>query len=413
MITTYTFGYVPAAVEIVERKGRGHPDTLADGVAEAISRAYSQYCLAEFDDVLHHNCDKVMLMGGQADVHFGHGRVTSPIRLILNGRFSTSFGGVPIPWREIIEQAARDYLAAALPSLDANRDVVVYGMVSTAASPGVLTDADPNLPPRSSAFMFAPRNRADLTQSTFLESNDTSAGVSYAPYNTAHRVALELEGWLTADDTTAAHPYLGRDVKIMASYDGSSLMITGCVPFIADHTPSLVFYTEGLGWLRDEITQRARNLVPANVAIYVGLNTRDVLELNEVYLTATGSSIESGDEGVVGRGNRLHGVINFTGPISLEAPHGKNPVYHAGKLYSALADEIATAITAATSRANTVHLVSQGGRDLRDPWLCAVSLSGERNEKICSWLDSLIGERLVEINQISGRIIRGDFPGFR
>lgn len=260
--------------------------------------------------------------------------------------------------------------------------------------------------------MFAPRNRADLTQSTFLESNDTSAGVGYAPYNTAHRVALELEGWLTADDTTAAHPYLGRDVKIMASYDGSSLMITGCVPFIADHTPSRAFYAESLAWVRDELTQRAQNLVPANVAIYVDLNTRDVRELNEVYLTATGSSIESGDEGVVGRGNRLHGVINFTGPMSLEAPHGKNPVYHVGKLYSALADEIATAITAATSRANIVHLVSQSGRDLRDPWLCALSLFGEQDGRICGWIDSLIGECLAEINNLSGRIIRGDFPGF-
>ncbi|MGX1548781.1 hypothetical protein [Streptomyces adustus] len=25
-----------------------HPDTLADGVAEAISRAYNRYCLEEF-----------------------------------------------------------------------------------------------------------------------------------------------------------------------------------------------------------------------------------------------------------------------------------------------------------------------------------------------------------------------------
>jgi S-adenosylmethionine synthetase len=39
-------------VEVVERKGSGHPDTLADGVAEAISRAYSRYCLDAFGAIL-------------------------------------------------------------------------------------------------------------------------------------------------------------------------------------------------------------------------------------------------------------------------------------------------------------------------------------------------------------------------
>jgi S-adenosylmethionine synthetase len=57
-------------VEVVERKGAGHPDTLADGVAEAISRAYSRYCLDGFGAILHHNTDKTSLLGGAAHVRF-------------------------------------------------------------------------------------------------------------------------------------------------------------------------------------------------------------------------------------------------------------------------------------------------------------------------------------------------------
>ncbi|MGH3918133.1 MAG: methionine adenosyltransferase [Pseudonocardiaceae bacterium] len=413
MIPAYSFGYTPPQVEIVERKGRGHPDTLADGVAEAISCAYSRYCLAEFGDVLHHNCDKVVLLGGRAEVRFGYGRLTSPIRLVLNGRFSTSFGGVPVPWQDIAEHAARNYLALALPGINPRRDVVIHDMVSAAPSPGVLTDADPDLPSRSSVFMFAPRDRNDLTQSTFLESNDTSVGAGYAPYNTAHLVALDLERWLTSDETATQHPYLGRDVKIMAIYDGPDLRVTACVPFVADHTPDLAFYTGGIEWLREQMAHRALATVPHGVGVGVDLNTRDVPERNEVYLTATGSAIESGDEGVVGRGNRLNGVIHFTGPMSLEAPHGKNPIYHIGKIYSVLADVIACEITTATGRASTVHLISQSGRDLRDPWLCAVALAGEPHEQARAHVDRIVEKRLAEVELLSDEIIHGAIPGLR
>lgn len=51
-------------LEIVERKGLGHPDTLADMLAEKISIAYSQYCIKNFGAVLHHNLDKLNTMGG-------------------------------------------------------------------------------------------------------------------------------------------------------------------------------------------------------------------------------------------------------------------------------------------------------------------------------------------------------------
>ncbi|MET7278839.1 methionine adenosyltransferase [Kribbella sp. NPDC005582] len=49
----------PGTTTIVERKGIGHPDTLADHLAERLSRAYSRYTLDHFGAVLHHNFDKL------------------------------------------------------------------------------------------------------------------------------------------------------------------------------------------------------------------------------------------------------------------------------------------------------------------------------------------------------------------
>lgn len=34
--------------EVVERKGLGHPDTLADGIAEIVEIEYAKYCLNMF-----------------------------------------------------------------------------------------------------------------------------------------------------------------------------------------------------------------------------------------------------------------------------------------------------------------------------------------------------------------------------
>ena len=69
-------------VEIVERKGIGHPDTICDALAEELSRTYSQYCLERFGLVLHHNVDKALLCGGRSAPRFGGGKVTAPNRFI-------------------------------------------------------------------------------------------------------------------------------------------------------------------------------------------------------------------------------------------------------------------------------------------------------------------------------------------
>ncbi|MDH3521479.1 MAG: hypothetical protein OEM49_13570, partial [Myxococcales bacterium] len=53
-----------APVEVVERKGLGHPDTLCDALAEELSRNLSRFYLERFERILHHNVDKALLFGG-------------------------------------------------------------------------------------------------------------------------------------------------------------------------------------------------------------------------------------------------------------------------------------------------------------------------------------------------------------
>ncbi len=69
--------------ELVERKGLGHPDYIADSASEIASRELSKYYLRHYGRILHHNLDKTLLVGGQARAYFGGGDIIQPIYIIV------------------------------------------------------------------------------------------------------------------------------------------------------------------------------------------------------------------------------------------------------------------------------------------------------------------------------------------
>ena len=83
-------------VEIVERKGLGHPDTICDALAEQLSIALCNFYQERFGLLLHHNVDKVLLWGGIARPAFGGGKVLAPSEIFLAGRATQEFKGVQI-----------------------------------------------------------------------------------------------------------------------------------------------------------------------------------------------------------------------------------------------------------------------------------------------------------------------------
>lgn len=70
--------------EICEHKGDGHPDSLCDGVADAVSQALCGAYLRAYGEIRHHNVDKALLIGGRSHPRFG-GDVEVPMRIIIAG----------------------------------------------------------------------------------------------------------------------------------------------------------------------------------------------------------------------------------------------------------------------------------------------------------------------------------------
>lgn len=358
--------------EVVERKGSGHPDTLSDHLAEKISSEYSKYTLKKYGAILHHNFDKIGLLGGSSYVVFGKGYLTSPIRVLINGRVSVSFGGEEIPLKKLITNWVKEFLGKRLPVIDPDEDLDIVFNLSSKSSPGKTYEKEAKRGTRF--YWFEPRSLEDLGELKNLTSNDTSLGVGFFPRTKLETVVLKIEQTLNSLSYKKKYPWLGTDIKILGYRYRNDFKITMCIPQIASFVSDISDYKNNLTIIRENILQIVDKKNILLDKFELAINTRDNYELCELYLTATGSSIESGDEGLVGRGNRINGLITPLRPMSMEGAAGKNPVYHIGKVYYAFAQEISEKIYKKFNISNEVFLGSQSGRDLFDPWISVINV---------------------------------------
>src|SRR2546422_6153642 len=72
-------------LEIVERKGLGHPDHICDAVMNEVSVALSKEYIKSYGTVLHHNIDKALLAAGEVRRKFTGGEGGPPKLLVFGG----------------------------------------------------------------------------------------------------------------------------------------------------------------------------------------------------------------------------------------------------------------------------------------------------------------------------------------
>ena len=339
------------AIEVVERKGLGHPDTICDAVAEHFCVRLCRFYRERFGVILHHNVDKVLLCGGASRPAFGGGEVLEPIEIDLAGRATQRHRGEAIPVREIAIDACREWLRAHLPALDVERQVRITSRVRPGSSD--LT----GLFGRSDAVPLA---------------NDTSCGAGFAPFTDLERVVLAVERRLNGAAVKRAHPAIGADVKVLGIRRGARIELSIACAFVDRFVSDAAEYLRQKAVALALALDAARAATPFEVAAVV--NAGDDVERGDIFLTVTGTSAEAGDDGEVGRGNRSCGLITPYRVMTLEAAAGKNPVSHVGKLYNLAAGRIAEAITLQLPEVRDAScvLVSQIGRPVADPQLVDV-----------------------------------------
>ncbi|MDR3548564.1 MAG: methionine adenosyltransferase [Candidatus Pacebacteria bacterium] len=389
--------------EIVERKGRGHPDTLADRMAELFSRTYSQYTKSKYGAILRHQFDKLSLMGGKCDVCFGGGNFRSPVRLLINGRATPKIGYENIAFRDLLFTTAADFLEKELRNFDFLTDCRVMWESTSNPTRGMIDNKFRGT--SAIHYRFRPRTLKDLPEVTKPISNDTAVGCAWAPFTPLEQLVLDLEQHLTSDQTWALYPWMGADCKVMASRIGANIELTVNIPQLSTLVGSSSEY-----WHNSEIILSLINNIVGKAPfskVRVALNTGDKTDNEMVYLLYTGSCIESGDEGQVSRGNRLGGVISSRRPFSIEGLSGKNPSYHAGKIYSVVAWDIANAIWMQHKAPCEVYIASQIDRPMDDPWVIVINTASEID---AGCAEKITGDVLNNLSQVTAKLLNGEYP---
>ena len=342
------------AIEIVERKGLGHPDTICDSVMESISQALSKAYVEKFGRILHHNCDKGLLIAGQVEHRLGGGRVIEPMRLVIGDR-ATLVREFDVA--ELAVETAIAWFRNNLPAIDPNRDLVFQVELKGGS--------------------------AELTEifrepSITAAANDTSAAVGYAPLSETEQLVLAAEKFLNGRGFKERFPASGQDVKIMGVRRGTHLDLTIAMPLLDRFVESEDSYFRQLEEMREALSIYLGPRSDALDEITVRCNTLDRrgAGLAGIYLSVLGTSAEDADSGEVGRGNQVNGIIALNRPRGSEAAAGKNPVSHVGKIYNVLTHLLAEQIYRQVPGLEEVFvwLCSRIGAPVNDPQVAAVQV---------------------------------------
>jgi S-adenosylmethionine synthetase len=371
--------FIDDDIEMAERKGIGHPDSICDQITDQISIELCKYYLKEFGVIMHHNVDKALLIGGQSIPTYNGGKIIKPISLIIAGRATERVNDKIIPVEEIAIETAKKWLQKNIRHLDVSKDIFITSKIRPGSSD--LVD------------LFNRFGKGEIPLA-----NDTSFGAGYYPTTILENSIVKIEELLNSEATKNRFPFIGEDIKVMGVKDHSGYYFTIAIAMIDKYISDLNDYVSKIKQIKDFIHS---NLLLPETTIYI--NTADDYSRESIYLTVSGTSAESGDDGQVGRGNRVNGLITPYRPMSMEATAGKNPVSHIGKIYNYFAMDLSRAIVENhfADEAN-VFIVSQIGKPINEPQLVHIKLKNGGDKKR---IEDLVKEKLNSLPEYWRRII--------
>ncbi|HGN6024840.1 TPA: methionine adenosyltransferase [Streptococcus pyogenes] len=255
--------------EVVERKGLGHPDTLADGIAEQIEIDYSLYCLDKFGVIPHHNFDKIIIRGGHSVQDFGGSDFIEPIKIIFLGRASKKCFNSSIPLFKIQKKAATKYLNRILPNLDVENYVEFETLTSDFTT---------------KTNWFSPEAIEDLPEYLDVpKANDTATMISYWPLTISEELALMIEGYFYKLDKnelpTPRFTKMGGDIKVMVVRNDLEYSIRINFPLISkffnNDIESQLYVDKHVEKIKKYIEQKYKN-------IRQFIKSSDILSSNDI-----------------------------------------------------------------------------------------------------------------------------------
>ncbi len=385
-------------VEMVERKGIGHPDSICDAIMDRVSVDLSKEYLSQFGRILHHNIDKAFLVAGDADVQFNGGEIREPMKLIFGDRATYGINGREVPIREIAIRTAKNWIRENLRFVDPGGADAMDGPHMTYQM---------EIKPGSAELV-------DIFSRSTMGANDTSAAVGYWPMTETERLVRETEQFINSRTFKEDFPEAGEDVKVMGVRLGRELRLTAAVAFVDKFIPNEDHYFRRKKELYDAVmTFLSRRTTMEKISF--DLNTLDEpgRGVGGIYLSVLGTSAESGDSGQIGRGNKVNGVISINRPMGTEAAAGKNPVCHVGKIYSVFTHQVAQKVFEEVDGIREVYIwmVSQIGKPIDEPVTAAqiILAKGARRSAVERRVRDVVDRELAGIDLFCRNLAEGKY----
>ncbi|MDR2873156.1 MAG: methionine adenosyltransferase [Methanobrevibacter sp.] len=386
-------------IEIVERKGIGHPDSISDGIAESVSQTLCKEYMDKLGEgkVLHHNTDEVQITAGESNPVFGGGEIIKPIDFLLTGRGVRKFNGKKFAIDRVAIASAKKYLDESLINFNTETDAVVECKIGPGS--GDLVDV--------------------FKRDGAISSNDTSFGVGYAPFSQVENIVFSTENLINSRSfKKGKFVAVGEDVKVMGLRENDKIVLTIAAAMISKHISSVEEYKEIRESLKEQVYNSAIKQTDRELEIFINTADDNNSKTEDgYYLTVTGTSAEMGDDGSVGRGNRSNGLITPNRPMSMEATSGKNPINHVGKIYNILSNQIANDIVSKIEGVKQVNIMilSQIGKAIDQPKAATSQLileDGYKLEDVSKNVEDIIDAWLDDISHITQGVINGEYRTF-
>lgn len=374
--------------ELVERKGIGHPDTLADAIAEKVSVNYCKYFFEKYGRFAHHWFDKVVIIGGEAEFEFGRGQIIKPYKIIFAGKCALFCGKEDVPIDKILFDSAKEVLESSLTNFDANKHMVIVNELVDYQGAG------------RGKNRYQPKAEEDLISINSLErvSNDCNLLSAYAPLSVLEEMVLEIERYINGKEFKRKFPQTGWDVKLVGCREVNTYKILINIPYISYMVANIGEYM----YLKSEIIQDLCTYIDQRWGVKVELKINPQDDNEQYYLTVLGSVADTGDVGVVGRGNRINGLITPMRSMSIEAPAGKNPFDHTGKIYGYLAHKLADELYNILGKPVEVNIFTSKEAKLDEPEHVSVKIKEwTSNSKEIDLVEGVVKKYLQNIDEIT------------
>jgi len=379
-------------MEICERKGLGHPDTICDAIMNQVSIDLSKEYLKRFGTILHHNLDKGLIGAGGSQVAFGGGKITEPMLIVYGDRATFEAGGEYVPVYDIAKNSTKEWMKTKLRFVDPDKHVEYQSVIK----PGAASLQD----------IFQRKGK-------YLGANDTSAAVGFAPLSRTESLILDVEQHMNSPGFKREFPESGEDIKIMGFRNENDLNLTVAMAFVDRFVASEADYFRKKSEIYDAIDGFINSKYDFDeVNVSFNVLDREGRGINGLYLTVLGTSADTGDSGQVGRGNNVVGVIPLNRPMSSEAAAGKNPVSHVGKIYNFLSYKIANHVCEQVNGVKEVYiwLVSNIGEPINEPAVCyaqVIPVEGAELGEIAPQIQEVMAYELEHLDEFCNDLATG------